>query len=160
MTEAMDAWTELNAWAGGDLISDILALSSDVEPVRYTNTVLDMYLARIAYTKDAKYTVSTTEFGPLEPGEVDAKAYAERLLNAGFEEVKDIEIPDGEYVVLSFPDDDVRFDFFTGDETLVREVHGEFETLYKVAAADVNSTDIMQEWYDALATAAGKKAAK
>ena len=161
MNEAMDAWAELNSWAQGDLISGILALSSDIEPVSYTSTELDMWLARIAYTNDAKYTVSTTEFGPLEPGDIDPSKYTERLLNAGFEEVKDAKAPDGEYVVLSFPEDNVRFDFFSGDKTLVREVLlDEYETFYRVAATDVESTDIMQEWYDALAAAAGKKTAK
>ena len=161
MNEAMGIWEELNSWARGDLVNDILALSSDVEPVPYTNTELDMWLARIAYTKDAKYTVSTTEFGPLEPGETDPSKYTESLLNAGFKEVENTEAPDGEYVVLDFPDDNVRFDFFSADKTLVREVLlDEYVTFYRVSAADVSSTDIMQEWYDALAAAAGKKAAK
>ena len=160
MEAAMELWSELNSWAKGDLISDILALSSDVEQIEYTNTLLDMYLAQIAYGKDIKYTISTTEFGPLEPGDVDPAKFAEALIFARFEEVKDKEIPDGEYVVLSFPDDDIRYDFFLGDKTLVRETRGDAVTMYKVKAADVNSTDIMQEWYDALAAAAGKKAAK
>ena len=57
--------------------------------------------------------------------------------------------------------DPVRFDFFSADKTLVREVLlDEYVTFYRVSAADVSSTDIMQEWYDALAAAAGKKAAK
>ncbi len=37
MEAAMDAWSELNEWARGDLISDILALSSDIEPVATEN---------------------------------------------------------------------------------------------------------------------------
>ena len=37
MEAAMDAWAELNEWARGDLISDILALSSDIEPVATEN---------------------------------------------------------------------------------------------------------------------------
>lgn len=35
MEEAMETWTELNSWARGDLISDILALSADVEQLEY-----------------------------------------------------------------------------------------------------------------------------
>ena len=116
-----------------------------------------MYLARILYAKDVNYTVSTTEFGPLKPGKVDPTPYAEYLLRGCFAEVEGVEAPDGEYAVLNFPDEGVRFDFF-GAENLVREVREDYETFYRRAAAGSKTDyETMIEWYDALAKAAGKR---
>ena len=106
-----------------------------------------------------KYTVSTLEFGPLDPGDADVKSYAESLLDGNFAYAEEAETPDGEYVVLNFPEEEVRFDFFIADKNLVREVRDENETLYKRVnmSDDTDNTAIMQNWYDALAQKAGKK---
>ena len=61
---------------------------------------------------------------------------------------------DGEYVVLSLPDEDLRFDFFLseGKENLIREVHGDEEiALYQASFADdTRAAAVMRDWYDAL----------
>ena len=69
----------------------------------------------------------------------------------------DEEAPDGEYVVLNFPKEETRFDFFKaeGKENYVRMVrYGdyEYETLYKGEYENdgVKASKVMQEWYDAL----------
>ena len=158
MNEDIEQWTELNEWARGELCNEIIQRNSNLTAVSFTNTELDMYLARIAYDKYTDYTVSTTEFGPIKPKGVDAAEYAEFLLEGNFVLVEDMEAPDGEYVVLNFPEDNVRYDFFTANKDLVREVRGEYETFYKRGLSNtVNNTEVMQEWYDALAKKAGKK---
>lgn len=158
MIADQDQWTELCEWANGNLIDDILKLNKELTPIHYTNTALDIYLARIGYTKDVNYTVSTTEFGPLKPGKVDPMPYVEYLLGGGFVEVEDAEAPDGEYVVLNFPDEGIRFDFFTADKNIVREVHGDYEVIYERATEGrMTNTEAMEWWYDALAKEAGKK---
>ncbi len=158
MTEDQDIWTELNEWASGE-IDEILKYSDELIPVTFTNTMLDMYLSRIAYKDDIKYTVSTTEFGPIEPKSFDAKEYAEFLIWGNFKEDEDAEAPDGEYVVLDFPEEGVRYDFFKADGNLVREVRDDYTCFYRRASADedMSNTDIMQSWYDELAKKAGKK---
>jgi len=159
MNEDIEKWTELNEWARVDLDSRIIEHSKGLTPVSFTNTMLDMYLARIAYAKDINYTVSTTEYGPLEPKEFDGTKYAEYLLGGNFAEAEDAEAPDGEYVVLNFPDDGVRYDFFTADRNLVREVRDDgYETIYKrVFEGSVTNTEAMQSWYLAIAEQTGKK---
>ena len=119
------------------------------------------------YQNGSNYTLSTLEFGPLEPNGVDAVPYAEKLMGGNgvsYEEVDISETPDGEYVVLSFPDDDIRFDFFRIDDgkNYVRTVWGgesEYEELMLAHFLDesVQASDVAQAWYDALAAAAGKK---
>ena len=158
MTEDAHEWTELNEWARGELLEEILDKNTQLTPVSYTNTMLDMYLARIAYAKDVTYTISTTAYGPLKPGKFDGTKYAEYLLGGNFAEAENAKAPDGEYVVLNFPDEGVRYDFFTADGNLVREVRDGYETFYKrVYEGIVTNTEAMEGWYLCLAEESGKK---
>ena len=79
-------------------------------------------------------------------------------------ELTDAEKPDGEYVVLNFPDDENRYDFFLaeGSENIIRLVTGpedgeQYEYYYKVTFADGTSkaSEIMHEWYNAIVEANG-----
>ena len=161
MAADQEQWTKLNEWAAGEVRSDIIQYSKGLSSVTYTNTSVDISLARAAYQKDTKYTVSTTEFGPLEPGGVDAAPYVEFLLGGNFAVAENAKAPDGEYVVLNFPEEQVRYDFFKANGNLVREVRGETETFYErvFSDPDVSNTEAMLGWYNALAVKAGKKAA-
>ena len=158
--ESIDQWTTLNEWAAtapDTFITENPGLTAE----KRGNTTLDMYLARIAYLDGVDYTVSATEYGPMDGSGFDASRYAESLTNGvTFEYADDSETPDGEYIVLSFPDDDVRFDFFRaeGKENYIRQVwSGDNEALYKAVYADssIKASVIMNEWYDALVTVNG-----
>ena len=156
--EAAEQWSKLNEWAWNDVRRDFLTNNPGLSAYTRGNSMLDMYLARAAYQKDANYTVSTTEHGPLSPNGVDAAPYVESLMGFASSEDADIrETPDGEYVVLSFPEDDVRFDFFRmeGKENYVRVVwSGGNEQLIRLSFSDdTKASAVMQEWYDALASA-------
>ena len=156
--EAVEQWSKLNEWAWNDVRRDFLANNPGLTSFTHGNSMLDMYLARAAYWKDTNYTVSTTEHGPLAPGGVDAAPYVERLMGYVSSEDADIgETPDGEYVVLSFPEDDVRFDFFRmeGKENYLRMVwSGGNEQLIRLSFSDdTRASAVMQEWYDALVSA-------
>ena len=77
------------------------------------------------------------------------------LLNgATYENADDVEAPDGEYVVLNFPKDKVRFDFFLaeGSENVIREVWGDNEQIYTATFTDdsIKASAVMQDWYHAL----------
>ena len=77
--------------------------------------------------------------------------------DVSFEEVTDLsdaEQPDGEYIVMAFDDENVRFDFFLGEglENYIREVKTtddgeEVETLYRAIFEDPeeSATGIMRE---------------
>ena len=158
MNEDIDQWTELNEWAHGELINEILQKNSNLTPVNFTNTELDMYLARIAYDNYTDYTISTTEFGELKSKKVDGRSYAEQLLGGSFVRVDYAESPPEGYVTLKFPDESVSYDFFNADQNLVRERRDSYTTFYRRAIdSNVTNTEVMQEWYDALAKQAGKK---
>ena len=156
--EAAEQWSKLNEWAWNDVRRDFLTNNPGLSAYTRGNSILDMYLARAAYQKDANYTVSTTEHGPLSPNGVDAAPYVESLMGFASSEDADIsETPDGEYVVLSFPEDDVRFDFFRmeGKENYVRVVwSGGNEQLIRLSFSDdTKASAVMQEWYAALVSA-------
>ena len=150
-------WTMLNEWAYTVMREDFIAENDGFSPLRYGNSDVEIYLARAAYDPGADYTLSTLEFGPLEPGGVDAVPFVERLTrNVTVEYARMDEAPDGEYAVLRFPGDGIRFDFFfaEGGENYIREVRRDgSEMLYKASSDEENfrASAVMQAWYDALA---------
>ena len=160
MTEDMPIWTELNEWAWNHVRDTFIAENEGLTAETCGNSDLEIFLARIAYQDDVNYTVSTTEFGPMEPGDVDPAPYLERLMNGvTYEVLRDAEAPDGEYVVLNFPEEGYRFDFFRmeGKENYIRQIWSDdFEMLYQANFEDgnVKASEIMSDWYDALVAAA------
>ena len=161
--EDMELWTELNEWAAS-IPDTFLSENPQLTAVKIGNTDVDMHLARIAFDDDVNYTISTLEFLDLEPKDVDPAPYLEKLRNNVTYEPVEEEAPAGEYVVLAFPDEGVRFDFFFVEDghNYIREVWGEdpeWEQLYKANFEDgsIDATEVMAEWYDALAVANGKK---
>ncbi len=160
MARDQEQWNKLTAWAWESVRADFLAENPQLSPASFGNSELEICLARIAYQPDVNYSVSTTQYGPLSPesGSFDALPYVERLSSGLILDRYDGEAPDGEYVVLAFPDEETRFDFFKaeGSENLVRMVwNGDNEALFQLSYTDldVKATGIMQEWYDALAEA-------
>ena len=149
-------WSMLCEWAEG--MKDKLAEQNGLERVYYGNSDLDIYLARAAYMDGVNYTLSTKEYGPVAGGGVDGAPYAEFVMRGLFTMTED-EAPDGEYVVLSLPDEDVRIDFFTAPGAYARVVAGGQETMYQAAwwDDDVSYADAMRGWYYAAAEKAGVK---
>lgn len=149
-------WGKLNEWAWGSVRDTFVAENEGLTAEAYTNTDLDIRLARLAYLGEGDYTISTTEYGPMAPNGVDPAPFLDRLRSGVTIAYADgEEAPDGEYVVLAFPEDGVRFDFFRmeGKENYVREVWSEDnDALFRMTYADgeTKAAEIMQEWYDAL----------
>ena len=152
MAKDMEKWGELNQWAYSmrQTFIDDNGLTSET----HTNTVPDMFLARLMYHEDENYTVSTTEYGPMEPHGVKAADIIAPLFNnVTFKYLPGEEAPDGEYVVLSFPDEDLRIDFFfpEGYENYVRAVwnNGQTEELLLAEVSDENikASAVMNDLY-------------
>ncbi|MCR4962977.1 MAG: hypothetical protein K6B40_03760 [Firmicutes bacterium] len=157
MNEAAEQWSRLNEWA--DSVRESFVNENDALTA-YTrgNSDLEIYLNRIAYMPDTHYTVSTLEYGPMEANGFDATAYVEKLLDGvTYEDAGISETPDGEYAVIEFPEDDIRFDFFflEGKENYIRQTwnNGQNEMLYKAAFADgqTKASQLVNDWYHALA---------
>ena len=150
--ENLKAWGDLNEWANS--MTDKIIADNGLTPEKHGNTILDIYLARMFYRDNVNYTVSTTQYGPKEPKGVKAADYIEPLVNgAVFTPLNDEEAPDSEYVVLNFPEDNIRFDFFfmEGKENYIRQVwsNDEYEMLYKAEFEDesLKASEIMNNLY-------------
>ncbi len=162
----LEDWKKVCNWAYDTMITDFINENEGLEAVHYDNSDVAMYLARAAFMEDADYTISSLEFGPLEPAGVDGVPYFETLVkNTEIDYVNDESIhPEGEYIVLNFPEDEVRFDFFIGDEykNYVREVTTFSESLYEFQFTDdsVKASDVMNEWYHEIAAANEKTSAE
>jgi hypothetical protein len=165
--EDESAWTKINEWADQEVRQEILANNPELDEDFYTNTYLDMLLARAAYEEGTEYELRSVEFGadPLDPATLSDNDFAEELAeDFTYEELPDAQAPDGEYEVLAFDVDgeEVRYDFFHASDSknLIREVRKvgeeEYETLYQATAKDADdvdetTTDIMEEWCAAIA---------
>ena len=153
--EDLKEWTYINEWAS--TVPGLFTMDNGLTAYDRTNTLLDMTLARMLYRGDVNYELTSLAHGTFTPGGTDPKPYLEALSALTYEWAEESETPDGEYIVLRLPDEDIRFDFFLGsDGSYVREVRGEYESLFRAAGgADVISP--VRSWYDALAAANGKK---
>ena len=123
---------------------------------------LQDYLARIADPNDnIVYTISMAEYGPLEPGDFPPDLFVELLQKATIEPADITEAPEGEYVVLNFPEENVRFDFFLAEEknNYFRKctTEGENAELFKATMPEEMAaiSNIMDAWYLSLADAQG-----
>ena len=150
-------WSMLCEWANN--VPDSLRDENGLEDAQYGNTEIDMLLARAAWEKDANVSLSTTEFGPVKAGDVDGAPYADFVMHGYYAQADASETPDGEYVALSFPDEDLRLDFFFAPGNYARLVSGGSETLYQAMLYDesVSYAEVMQGWYYAVAERAGLK---
>ena len=162
--EAFARWAELNEWAAS-VRPGFVAENEGLTAVSYDNSEIAMELARAAYLEGTTYEIRTLEYGAvgaLEPAGVDAAPFAERLIrNAEYTYVEQDETPDGEYIVLYFPEEDMRLDFFLADGNYVRLTNNEGNgaQLFRATLADgeASAGEIMRAWVDALAEANGLK---
>jgi len=159
MLRDQDQWTMLNRWREFDVESEFVADNEGLEGYYRGNTPVEIYLACAAWQEGVNATLSTAEFGPVKLAGVDGTPYAEFVMGSHFTEADPGETPDGEYVALSFPDDDVCLDFFFAPGGYVRCVSGGSETLYEAAWEDdnVSCAEAMQGWYYALCELAAVK---
>ena len=154
----LEQFAELNRWAQENVPVEILANNAELDPEVFTNTELDMYLAQAAYQAGTSFEVRSLMFAGRDLPVVDAQDHLEDLAeNFVYSETDAWEAPDGEYLVLAFPDDELRFDFFMleGFENCIREVYTvegeEYEKLYIASAktaddADETPAGIMLDW--------------
>ena len=152
-SENMATWTAVCEWAAG--VPAAFAEENDLIAYSHSNTLLDITLARMAYLSDTQYELTSLSNGTVTPEGVDPSPYLEALTALSFQWVDNAQTPDGEYIVLNLPEEEVRYDFFLGgDGSYVREVRGEYETLYR-AENGADACSPMREWYDALVKANG-----
>ena len=146
----MEQWSAFYEWIGRELPAAFIA-DNGLSACSFTNTALDMLLAQIAWAENTAYSLSSLAHGPRVPEGTEGAGFAEEILAAtGFAYLENAEIPDGEYFSLTDSAQELRFDFFRIDDgSLVREVNGDYQALYR-SDAGVNVAEIAARWYEAL----------
>ena len=159
MEKDAQQWIALNEWAA-TVPDNFIEENAGLVPEKRGNSIIDIYLARIAYMDNIYYTLSTADGEAVNGSGFDASSYLEPLTKVIFEYADDAKTPDGEYIVLNFPDDDTRFDFFVTDDEgcYIRQVWGDDnEMLYRAVFEDGETAfetgNIVRQWYNALAAA-------
>ena len=153
-------WSMLCEWAG--TAADSFVEKNGLEPASFGNSEVDMLVADAAWGENQELTLSTTEFGPVSASLADGTAAAEFVLQGGFFETDPDETPDGQYVVLNFPEQELRLDFFFAPGNYARIVSGDRETLYQAMmyGEEESCAEAMQRWYYAALEQAGVRSPK
>ena len=160
MEADIQQWGALNEWA--ETVPDnFMEENAGLVPEKRGNSEIDIYLARIAYMDNINYTLSTADGDPVNGSGFDASSYLEPLTkDIIFEYADDAKTPEGEYIILNFPDDNTRFDFFVTDDEgcYIRQVWGDNNEMFYRAVFEDGETafetgNIMRQWYNALAAA-------
>ena len=151
-------WTMLNEWAWNEVRDTFIRENEGLARETYGNADLDIYLARTAYADNTKYTLVSPADEPMEPNGVYAAPFVMKLIrNTEVKAIDAAEMPDGDYIAIDFPDDDIRFDFFLakGSRNIYRQVWSGNEQYFELHFSDgeTSAADVMLEWYDALAAA-------
>lgn len=160
-----DSWNILTQWVSHVKYRFVTA-NEGLTAENHTNTELDIYFQQMLPPGRTDYTLTKLEYAMNDPmgpkDELDPTPYLDLLTNGVTFKYYDGEAPDGEYVVLNFPESGDRFDFFFAEEgqNIVRKVTTiegeEFEELYEATVdGDYTITGVMNEWCDALAAAYG-----
>lgn len=145
----MEQWSTLNNWAFEQVPAAFIAENAGLTAASRGNSELEIYLNRAAWLEGEVFTLTTLDNGTVTPDAASAAAHLPAILEGLTVEWQDGEAPDGEYLVMTFPEEDVRIDFFKGNHDVVRIVTGgSFETLYHCTYASGESLyDRMQAWY-------------
>ncbi len=161
--EALAQWSSLCEWAA--VAPRFFAEENGLEPFHRGNTEPEIWLNQILAGKLTDYCFyALRPFDPLEPGDVDPAPFINKLLDAEITfDYSGEGAPDGEYVVLSLPEENVRIDFFfaEGKQNFIRTVAGleddAIENVYVAEFADEETTanGIVYDWYKTIAEAQG-----
>lgn len=158
------AWSSVCEWAAV-APRFFVEENESLEPFSRGNTEPEIWLNQILAGKLTDYTFSCLNpFDPLSPGETDPAPFIEKLLDAEISfDYSGEGAPDGEYVVLNLPEENVRIDFFfaEGKQNYIRTVaeleDTTIENVYVAEFADEETTanGIVYAWYKAIAEAQG-----
>ena len=158
------AWSSVCEWAAV-APRFFVEENESLEPFSRGNTEPEIWLNQILAGKLTDYCFyALRPFDPLEPGDVDPAPFISRLLDGEITfDYSGEGAPDGEYVVLRLPEENVRIDFFfaEGKQNYIRTVaeleDTTIENVYVAEFADEETTanGIVYAWYKAIAEAQG-----
>lgn len=147
----LEQWSALNEWAA-TVPAQFVKDNAGLESWEYSYSDVGMYLNRIAYFGDETEYSLFCDFTEYKPKGDEGAKYALKILeNVEFESCSADETPDGEYQVISFPQENARIFFYKGGEYAAVDYGGEYGSLYRISAPSAGyCLDVMAEWAKAL----------
>ena len=158
--EDMAQWSKIHEWANTTVRDEILRNNPELDAETVSNTQLDMLLARAAFLGERNFMIKSLEYGTLDPSKLADDDCLEDLTDdVIYKVLYKEEAPDGEYIVMDFEKEGLRYDFFLAEpeRNLIREVYTlngkEYTLMYQAVFKDQDETavGIMQRWCDQLA---------
>jgi len=146
--KGLEEWGALNEW-GKEMQADFIS-DNGLTPYRRTNTLADIYLARVASWPDMDVTIqyADKEAFPAR-GVPGADMYADALArDVVFEGADPSELPQEPPIVMTFPEGD-KLVFWEGTNLVrVEYAYGDVLMLFKAAYADPSTVagDIAAAW--------------
>ncbi|SEH33025.1 hypothetical protein [Selenomonas sp. KH1T6] len=134
----------LITFGGADVVLDAVPV---VHAESSECTLGDM-LGRIWDSYD-DYNITSLEYGTVAYRDgFNAKPYVEKIMDgAYFEHAKPWETPEGQYVILEFPSDSIRYEFFMGgDGNYVRETAYGEQTVYHITGVSCQAWKVISDW--------------
>ena len=132
--------------------------SDDLPALEFADMIYHEYLGRISDPEDEiSYVFMTAEDGELEPGDADPEPYLSILAGAALAEADITEAPEGEFIVMSFPEQ-CQVDFFLGEPEKNYIRLTVFADVDEVCLAqlvfpegtETTAADVVQMWVDDL----------
>ena len=147
----LEQWSALNEWAA-KVPEQFVKDNPGLERWDYDYSDVAMYLNRIAYFGDETEYSLFCDFVEYKPKGDEGAKYALQLLeNVEFEYCSADETPDGEYQVVSFPQENARIFFYKGGEYAAVDYGGDYGSLYRISAPSAGyCLDVLAEWAKAL----------
>ena len=95
------------------------------------------------------YNITSLEFDTVAYRQgFNARPYIEQIMDGAiFEPARSWQVPPGEYVILEFPNDNLRFEFFKGnDGNYVRETFDGESEVYHIMGIDKQAWKVISKW--------------
>lgn len=154
MQRDQELWSKLCFWAWNDVPQHFLA-DNDLISITADNSSVGIYLARVLYKPGTNYTLSKKGKKALTGNSEQATSFVNMLLYGNsFEMVQGKKKPQGEYITLTLPGENVTLDIFQSDgSTYVLESRLGLESnLYKGIPVEehAEALSVAQDWYATL----------
>lgn len=163
MQRDQEVWSKLCFWAWNDVPKHFLA-DNDLLSITADNSSVGIYLARVLYKPGTNYSLSRKGKKALTGNSEQATSFVNMLLYGNtFEMVQEKRKPQGDYVTLTLPTENVILEFFQSDgSTYVLERRPGLESnLYKGIPIEehAEALSVVLDWHADL-TANNKHTAK
>lgn len=151
MQKDQELWSKLCFWAWNDIPKHFID-DNNLISINADNSSIGIYLARVIYKPGTDYTVSKNGKKALTGNVGETTPFVNMLLYGNtFEMISEKKKPQGEYLSLTLPSENVVLDFFQseGSTYVLEKRPGLEDNLYKAVPIEehAEALSVMQDWH-------------